>query len=179
MGEALIVVDFQNDFTPGGALPVPEGHAIADRVNELIASGRFDLVVATRDWHPPDHGSFAEQGGPWPPHCVQETEGAQLHPALDAERIDVIVDKGDDPETEGYSGFEGTELARILREHGIDKVTIVGLATDYCVRHTALDALREGFEVTVDRAGVRGIDAQPGDSERALEEIRAAGGTVV
>ena len=176
MAEALLIVDFQNDFTPGGALAVPRGNEIAGRVEELIASGRFDLVVATRDWHPPDHGSFAEQGGPWPPHCVQGTEGAELHPSLDRTKVDVVVDKGDDPATEGYSGFQGTNLGDLLRERGIDRLTVAGLATDYCVRATSLDALREGFEVEVDRAGVRGIDE--GDSERALDEVRTAGGSV-
>jgi nicotinamidase/pyrazinamidase len=179
MPEALVIVDFQNDFTPGGALAVPHGDEIAGRIEELLDSGRFDLVVATRDWHPPDHGSFEAQGGPWPPHCVAGTPGAELHPSLDRARVDVIVDKGQDPQTEGYSGFQDTELEQILRERGIDRVTIVGLATDYCVRHTALDALRAGFEVEVDRAGVRGIDAKPGDVERALAEIEEAGGTVV
>ncbi len=178
MAEALVVVDFQNDFTPGGALAVPAGDEIAPRVQELIDSGRFDLVVATRDWHPPDHGSFAEQGGPWPPHCVQGTPGAELHSDLDRSRIRAIVDKGQDPVTEGYSGFEGTDLEQLLRERRIDKVTVVGLATDYCVKNTALDALRHGFEVTVESAGVRGVDVQPGDSERALEEMRAAGAEV-
>jgi nicotinamidase/pyrazinamidase len=176
MGEALVIVDFQNDFTPGGALAVPEGDAIAGRVNDLAASGRFDLVVATRDWHPPDHASFAAQGGPWPEHCVAGSDGAQLHPALDAARVDVIVDKGTDPATEGYSGFDGTPLAELLRERGIDRITVTGLATDYCVRATALDAVREGFAVTVDEAGSRGIDA--GDSARALDDVRAAGGSV-
>jgi nicotinamidase/pyrazinamidase len=176
MGEALIIVDFQNDFTPGGALAVPDGDAIAAHLNELAASGRFDLVVATRDWHPPEHSSFAAQGGPWPVHCVADSEGAQLHPALDAARVDVIVDKGTDPATEGYSGFDGTDLATVLRERGIDRVTVAGLATDYCVRATALDALREGFEVTVDEAASRGIDAA--DSAQALDEVRAAGGGV-
>ena len=179
MSEALIIVDFQNDFTPGGALAVPEGDAIGARVRELIDSGRFDLVVATRDWHPPDHGSFAEHGGPWPPHCVAGTPGAELHDAVPRDRVDVIVDKGIDPQTEGYSGFESTGLEALLRERGIDRVTIVGLATDYCVRATALDALREGFAVELDRAGVRGIDAQSGDAERALGEVQAAGGRVV
>jgi nicotinamidase-related amidase len=178
MPKALIVVDFQNDFTPGGALAVKEGDRIADRVNELAADPRFDLVVATRDWHPADHGSFAERGGPWPVHCVQGTEGAELHPALDRSRVDVILDKGTDPGTEGYSGFEGTRLADLLRERSIDSVTVVGLATDYCVKNTALDALRQGLEVTVDSAGVRGVEVQAGDSERALEEVRAAGGAV-
>ena len=178
MAEALIIVDFQNDFTPGGALAVPEGHAIAEHVNALAADPRFELVVATRDWHPPDHGSFERHGGPWPVHCVQDTPGAELHPDLDHERLDVIIDKGHNPDTEGYSGFDETELEQLLRERGIDHVTIVGLATDYCVKNTALDALRHGFDVTVDSAGVRGVEVQPGDSERALEELRGAGATV-
>ena len=178
MPEALVIVDFQNDFTPGGALAVREGDRIADRVNELAADPRFDLVVATRDWHPADHGSFAERGGPWPVHCVQGSEGAELHPSLERERVDVVIDKGTDPETEGYSGFEGTALGELLRERGIDRVTVVGLATDYCVKNTALDALRQGLEVTVDSEGVRGVDVAEGDSERALDELRAAGATV-
>ena len=176
MGRALVIVDFQNDFTPpDGALAVPDGDAIAGRVNELARSGEFDLVVATRDWHPPDHGSFAERGGPWPVHCVADTPGAQLHPQLDASVVDVIVDKGQDPGTEGYSGFEGTRLEELLRERGIDQVTVVGLATDYCVKNTALDALRAGLDVTVDTTAVRGVDVAPGDSERALAELRDAG----
>ena len=178
MAEALLIVDFQNDFTPGGALAVPDGDRIADHVNALASDPRFDLVVATRDWHPPDHGSFHRQGGPWPVHCVQETEGAELHPSLNRARVDVIVDKGQDPMTEGYSGFEATGLEGLLRERGIDRVTVVGLATDYCVKNTALDALRHGFEVTVEQAGVRGVDVNPGDSERALEELRERGATV-
>jgi nicotinamidase/pyrazinamidase len=178
MSEALIIVDFQNDFTPGGALAVTDGDQIAGRVNELAADPRFDLVVATRDWHPADHGSFEERGGPWPVHCVQGTQGAELHPSLDRAAIDVIVDKGTDPGTEGYSGFEGTTLSELLRERGVDRVTVVGLATDYCVKNTALDALRQGLEVTVDSEGVRGVDVAPGDSERALDELREAGATV-
>jgi nicotinamidase/pyrazinamidase len=179
MPDALVIVDFQNDFTPGGALPVPHGDEIAGRVAELLDSGRFDLVVATRDWHPPDHRSFEEQGGPWPPHCVQGTPGAELHPAVDRDRIDAVVDAGYEPDLEGYSGFEQTGLEQILRDHGIERLTFVGLATDYCVKHTALDALRLGFGVEVDRAGIRGIDVEAGDSERALEEVRENGGTVV
>ena len=178
MSRALIVVDFQNDFTPGGALAVPEGDAIAKRVNELAGSGDYELVVATRDWHPADHGSFSERGGPWPVHCVQGTPGAELHPALDRARVDVVVDKGTDPSTEGYSGFEGTNLGELLRERGITQLTIVGLATDYCVKNTALDALREGFQVTVDTNAVRGVEVEPGDSEQALAEVRAAGGVL-
>ena len=176
MGHALVVVDYQNDFTPpDGALAVPEGDQIAERINALASSGDYDLVVATRDWHPPDHGSFTERGGIWPVHCVQDTDGASLHPELDAAAIDVIVDKGQDPGTDGYSGFDGTDLAELLRERGIDRVTIVGLATDYCVKNTALEALQEGFAVTVDTTAVRGVDVEPGDSERALEQVRAAG----
>ena len=179
MARALIIVDFQNDFArPDGALSVPGGEEIAGRINEHAASDGYDVVLATRDWHPPDHGSFEEQGGPWPVHCVQGTDGAALHPALATEAIDAIVDKGQDPAADGYSGFEGTELDRILHEHGIDDVTVVGLATDYCVKNTALDAVRKGFEVTVDPDAIRGVEVEPGDSERALEELRAAGATV-
>jgi nicotinamidase/pyrazinamidase len=176
VGRALVVIDFQNDFAaPDGALSVAGGDAIAPRINELMRSGDYDLVVATRDWHPPDHGSFTERGGIWPVHCVQDTDGARLHPELDAAAIDVIVDKGQDPGTDGYSGFDGTDLAELLRERGIDQVTVVGLATDYCVKHTALEALQAGFAVTVDTTAVRGVDVEPGDSERALEQMRTAG----
>jgi nicotinamidase/pyrazinamidase len=178
VAEALIIVDFQNDFTPGGALAVAEGDQIAGRLNELAADPRFELVIATRDWHPPDHGSFVEQGGTWPVHCVQETEGAELNAALNRSRLDIVLDKGQDPGTEGYSGFDGTQLERLLRERGIDRLTVVGLATDYCVKHTTLDALSAGFEVIVDREAVRGVEVEPGDSERALDEMREAGATV-
>jgi nicotinamidase/pyrazinamidase len=178
MARALLIIDYQNDFTPGGALAVAGGDEIAGRINELAASGDFDLVVATRDWHPPDHRSFAEQGGPWPVHCVQGTPGAELDPALDRDPIDVVVDAGREPDLEGYSGFEDTGLEQLLRDRGVDEVTVVGLATDYCVRHTALDALRHGFSVHVDPTAVRGVEVEQGDSERALEELRAAGATV-
>jgi nicotinamidase/pyrazinamidase len=176
--QALVIVDFQNDFCPGGALAVPDGDAIASRLNDLAGSGTYDLVLATRDWHPPDHGSFAPSGGPWPVHCVAGTPGAELNHALDPTPIDAIVDKGQARDTEGYSGFEGTRLAELLRERGVAHVTVVGLATDYCVKNTALDALREGFAVTVDSTATRGVDVQPGDSERALDEVRAAGASV-
>ncbi|MBA3261803.1 MAG: nicotinamidase [Thermoleophilaceae bacterium] len=178
MARALLIIDFQNDFTAGGALAVPDGDAIADRVNGLIGSGDFDLVVATRDWHPPDHASFTDQGGPWPPHCVQGTHGAELHPSVPREKIDAVVDAGYERDLEGYSGFEQTDLASILRAHAIDEVMVAGLATDYCVKQTAADALREGFRVTIDRGAIRGIDVRPGDSERALVELRAAGAEV-
>jgi nicotinamidase/pyrazinamidase len=176
--DALVIVDFQNDFTPGGALAVKDGDRIAERVNELAADPRFELVVATRDWHPADHGSFQERGGPWPAHCVQGTPGAQLHPALDQQRVDVVIDKGTDPSTEGYSAFDGTRLGQLLAERGIEHVTVVGLATDYCVKNTALDALRQGLGVTVDSEAVRGVNVNEGDSERALDELRGAGAEV-
>jgi nicotinamidase/pyrazinamidase len=178
MAEALVIVDFQNDFTPGGALGVEGGDQIAERVNELAADDRFDLVVATRDWHPPDHGSFTERGGVWPVHCLQDSEGAELFPGLDTAHVDVVIDKGQDPGTEGYSGFDGTDLEELLNARGIDAITVVGLATDYCVKHTTLDARELGFDVVVDSAGVRAVNVQPGDGERALDEMRAAGATV-
>ncbi len=176
MAGALLIVDFQNDFAaPTGALAVDGGEQIAARLNELAASGDFDLVVATRDWHPPDHGSFTEQGGVWPVHCLQGTEGAELHPALDRSGVDLVIDKGQDPQTEGYSAFDVTGLAETLRARGIDRVTVVGLATDYCVKHSVLDARREGFAVAVDPRGVSAVEVEAGDGERALEEMRAAG----
>ena len=178
MARALVIVDFQNDFTPGGALAVTEGDQIAGRINALAASGDYDLVVATRDWHPADHSSFQAQGGPWPVHCVAGSPGAQFHPALDEAPIDHVVDTGQTVDAQGYSGFENTDLEALLRDGGITQVTIVGLATDYCVKHTALDALRAGFQVTVDSTAVRGVEVHEGDSERALAEVRAAGGVL-
>jgi nicotinamidase/pyrazinamidase len=178
MARALIIVDFQNDFTPGGALAVERGDELAGRINAHARDGGYDLVIATRDWHPPDHSSFTEQGGIWPVHCVQGTAGAQLHPALDDDRVDLVVDTGYERELAGYSGFEATHLEETLRESGVDEVTVVGLATDYCVRATALEALRRGFKVTVDPAAVAAVDVEPGDGERALAELREAGAAV-
>jgi nicotinamidase/pyrazinamidase len=174
--EALIVVDVQNDFCPGGALAVSEGDEILGEVNRLASEA--PLVIATRDWHPPDHGSFAERGGTWPVHCVRESPGAELHPGLRA-KLDAIVDKGQTPDREGYSGFEDTDLEELLREHGVDTVHVVGLALDYCVKVTALEARRRGFEVVVHREATRAVNVQPGDDERAVEELRAAGVSVV
>jgi len=173
--EALLAVDVQNDFCEGGALAVAGGAAVARRLAELAP--RYELVVATRDWHPADHGSFTTEGGRWPTHCVADSPGAQLHTPLDAARIDLVVDKGTDRETEGYSAFEGTDLARRLREHGVDRLAVGGIATDYCVRATVLDARDAGFEVTVLEDAVAGIDAEPGDLERAWSEMLAAGAT--
>ena len=174
---ALIVVDVQNDFCPGGALAVPDGDAVIAPINRMASEASF--VVATRDWHPGDHGSFAAQGGPWPVHCVQDTPGAELHGGIDRSQIDVFVDKGQVADLEGYSGFEGTELERLLREHDVDTVDVAGLALDYCVKATALDALRAGFNVTVHRGATRAVEVSPGDGERAVAELRAAGVEVV
>jgi len=180
MARALIVVDVQVDFCPGGALAVADGDAVVPRANALARSGDFDLVVATRDWHPVDHGSFvtADPPGPWPVHCVQGTPGAELHPDLDRDAIDAVVDKGAAIDAEGYSGFDGTDLAALLHGRGIEQITVVGLATDVCVRATALDARAEGFEVVVDPTATRAVELEPGDGERALEELRAAGVSV-
>jgi nicotinamidase/pyrazinamidase len=175
--EALIVVDVQNDFCPGGALAVEHGDEVVEPLNRMAADA--DLVVATRDWHPPDHGSFDRKGGPWPVHCVQGTPGAELHPGLDRSAIDEVVDKGQDPATEGYSGFEGTRLAELLRERGVEKVDVGGLALDYCVKNTALDARREGFEVLVHLDATRAVNVEPGDDRRAVDELRDAGVEVV
>jgi nicotinamidase/pyrazinamidase len=176
MPEALLIVDVQNDFLPGGALAVPDGDQVIDPINALAADPRFAVVIATRDWHPPDHESFAEQGGPWPAHCVQGTDGAELSDRLDRDAIDAVINKGTSREGEGYSGFDNPELRELLRLEGIDAVTIVGLAADVCVKHTAADALRETLRVTIERNAVRGVDAE--DSEQALRELSQAGALV-
>jgi nicotinamidase/pyrazinamidase len=179
MPEALLIVDFQNDFAaPDGALSVPGGDRIAERLNELARDDRYDVVIATRDWHPPDHCSFAEQGGPWPVHCVQGTPGAELHPGLDRELLDAVVDKGQERDTDGYSAFVAPELPVLLRENGITSITVAGLTTDYCVLNTGRDALREGFPVTIDSSAVRAVDVTEGDGERALDELGRLGADV-
>lgn len=175
--DALIVVDVQHDFLPGGALGVADGERIFAPIAALAP--RFGRVYATRDWHPADHTSFAQFGGPWPLHCVAGTHGAQLDPRIERLRIDRIVDKGVDRMTDGYSAFAGTDLADDLRAHGIRRVVVAGLATDYCVKMSALDAKREGFEVAVARDACAAVDIQPGDEERALEELRRAGVRIV
>ncbi len=172
-GDALIMVDVQNDFCPGGSLAVPRGDEVVEPLNR--AARKFRHVVATQDWHPPGHASFQESGGPWPPHCVQGTRGAELHPGLDRGPIEKLVRKGDDPAKDAYSGFDGTDLAEWLRSQGVKRVFVGGLATDYCVRATALDARKEGFEVVVLTDAVRAVDVNPGDGEKALEEMREAG----
>lgn len=169
------MVDVQNDFCPGGALAVPDGDAVIAPINRLIE--QFPVVVATRDWHPPDHGSFQSEGGRWPVHCVAESDGAQLRSGLEVDQIDEVVDKGRGRDADGYSGFEATTLAERLRERHVDTVHVAGLALEYCVRATALDARREGFDVVVHRGATRAIDAKDGD--RAVQELRQAGVQVV
>lgn len=192
---ALILVDIQNDFVPGGALGVADGDAVVPVANALI--DRFDLVVATQDWHPADHGSFASNhagrtpgelteldGLPqvlWPDHCVQGTFGAEFVAELDTAKITRVFQKGTDVKIDSYSGFfdnghrKATGLAEYLREQGVTEVVIVGIATDYCVKWTALDAVGEGFGATVVRDGVRGVELAPGDIDRALQEMAEAG----
>jgi nicotinamidase/pyrazinamidase len=175
--DALIIVDVQNDFCPGGALAVPNGDEVVPVINRLLEH-RW-LSVATMDWHPAEHGSFESRGGPWPPHCVQGTTGAQLHGELDAAKIQHVITKGSHPDHDAYSGFQGTELAKILRDKGVHRVVVCGIATDYCVQATAQDALQEGFEVLVLEDAIRGVEVNPGDCHRALEKLRQAGAEVI
>jgi nicotinamidase/pyrazinamidase len=196
---ALILVDIQNDFVPGGALAVPDGDRIVPVVNRLQA--RFDLVVATRDWHPADHGSFAanhpgHQPGDgielnglsqilWPVHCVQGTQGADFAPGLDRARWDRVFVKGTDRAIDSYSGFfdnghrHATGLGDYLREKSVTDVYVAGLATDYCVKFTALDARQLGFNTHLIEDACRGVNLQPGDVEQAIEEMRAAGVDII
>jgi nicotinamidase/pyrazinamidase len=183
-GDALLVIDVQNDFCAGGSLEVPGGDEVVPVLNEYAR--RFHAaglpVIATRDWHPPQTRHFVTGGGTWPPHCVQGTRGAEFHPDLRLPEGTVIVSAGMDPNEDGYSAFEGvTEdgraLADLLRELGVRRVFIGGLATDYCVRASALDARRAGLEVVVLTDAVRAVNLQPDDGVRALAEMRAAGAT--
>jgi nicotinamidase/pyrazinamidase len=176
MTTALIAVDVQNDFLPGGSLGVPGGDRVIAPL--LRAAAAADLVVATRDWHPAGHCSFVERGGPWPIHCIAGSRGAAL--VADVDRVaDAIVSKGTDPDVDAYSGFDGTRLAELLRAHGVDTVLVGGLATDYCVRATALDALQSGFRTVILASAVAAVDVTPGDGERALAALRGAGAQVV
>jgi nicotinamidase/pyrazinamidase len=179
---ALVVVDIQNDFCPGGALAVPGGDAVIPRVNRTIALfGRRGLpVVFTRDWHPRHTKHFKEFGGAWPPHCIQGTKGARFHPDLQVPKGALVLSKGMDPEVDSYSGFQaftenGRDLESTLRELAVDELFVCGLATDYCVRATALDGLRRGFNVRILRDAIRGVDAKSGDSEVAMKEMRGHG----
>ncbi len=172
--DALIVVDVQNCFLPGGSLGVEEGDQVIPVINRLVPL--FEHKVYTRDWHPPDHVSFAAESPEyhdlsWPPHCVQNTEGAEFSTALDVVPDALVVSKGDDPDREAYSGFQasGIDLAAELRGRGVERVFVTGLATDYCVRATALDAKKAGFEVVLVRDAVRGV--APETTKRALAEL--------
>ncbi len=175
--DALVVVDVQVDFCPGGSLPVPEGDNIVPVLNEYIR--RFDksgaLIVATRDWHPPNHISFKNYGGLWPPHCVQGTDGAKFHPDLRLPERVKIVSKATDPFKEAYSGFEGTNLAEDLKRAGVKRIFVGGLATEYCVKNTVLDALNLGFETFILEDAVRGINVKPSDVEKAMKEMLEKG----
>ncbi|MBV9440993.1 MAG: isochorismatase family protein [Candidatus Eremiobacteraeota bacterium] len=171
--DALVVVDVQHDFLPGGALGVAEGARIFAPIASLAP--RFRRVYATRDWHPADHSSFAEQGGPWPVHCVAHSHGAAFDERLALRDVDRVVDKGVDRATDGYSGFAATDLADDLRAHGVRRVFVCGLATDYCVKATALNARAAGFEAVVIEDASAAVNVQPGDERRALAQLRAAG----
>lgn len=180
-GDALVIVDVQNDFLPGGALAVPHGDEVVPVLNRWIErfTARGLPVVATRDWHPPDHCSFRERGGPWPVHCVAGTEGAAFAPGLRLPADALVISKATEPDREAYSGFEGTDLAARLRGLGVRRLFVGGLATDYCVLSTVRDARREGFDVVLLEDAVRAVDVQPGDGARALEEMRRLGAGLV
>jgi nicotinamidase/pyrazinamidase len=180
--KALLIVDVQNDFCPGGALPVPEGDRVVPVLNEYAE--RFaragQPVFASRDWHPEVTRHFKAQGGPWPPHCVARSEGAAFHPQLKLPRDASVLTKGTDPEDDGYSAFEaadaqGRDLAGVLDQQHVDSLYVGGLATEYCVRASVLDGLENGLDVVVLLDAVRGIDVHTGDVARALDEMLRAG----
>ena len=172
--DALLIVDVQRDFCPGGALAVPQGDRIVPAINRLLDLTQW-VTVATRDWHPRDHCSFKAQGGFWPSHCVADTDGAAFHPELGVSQIRHVVSKAVTKDAEAYSGFQGTDLARRLQTSDIRRVFVCGLATDYCVKATALDARRAGLEVFVIEDAIRGVEVHPGDCAAALAEMKAAG----
>ena len=177
-GDALLVVDIQNDFCPGGALGVSAGDEVIPMLNRWIGEARAKgvPVFATRDWHPADHISFRQRGGLWPPHCVQGTHGAEFHPDLRLPPDAQIVSKATTPDVESYSAFGDTDLAKRLRGAGVKRVWIGGLAQDYCVRYSSLDAIKQGFEVHVIVDATRAVNLSPEDGRRALQEIKRAGG---
>lgn len=180
-GDALIVEDVQNDFLPGGSLAVPGGDEVIPVLNEYLALfvARGLPVFAARDWHPADHCSFRAQGGPWPPHCVAGTPGAQFAPALRLPPQARIVSKAYSAGAEAYSSFEGTDLAEQLRALEVKRVFVGGLATDYCVLNTVMDALRRGFATVLLRDAVRAVDVAPGDGERAIGQMADAGAIAI
>lgn len=176
--DALLLIDVQNDFCPGGSLAVADGDAVVPILNTWIAAARRGgaHVFASRDWHPADHVSFAEQGGLWPPHCVKGTPGAAFHGDLELPSDTVVISKADQPEYETYSAFDGGELGEKMRTAGVQRLWVGGLATDYCVKASVLDATQiPGLEVHVIAAAIRAVDVAPGDGEAALEAMREAG----
>ncbi len=179
--DAFILIDVQVDFCPGGALPVPYGHAVVPVLNRWLKPfiQAHRPVFASRDWHPHHHISFRERGGPWPPHCIQHTPGAAFHPDLAPPEGTVIVSKGTDPERDAYSAFDGTDLGERLRRLGVRRLTVGGLALDYCVRATVLDALGAGLAVRLLERGTRAVEVHSGDGARALAELGAAGAEIV
>ncbi|GAB3453332.1 nicotinamidase [Massilia terrae] len=179
--DALLVIDLQYDFLPGGSLAVPAGHEVIAPINRLLAwfGDEHRPVFASRDWHPGDHCSFKEQGGPWPPHCVADTRGAEFANELALPDDAIIISKADTADQDAYSAFNGTDLAQQLRERGITRVTVCGLATDYCVLNTVTDALDEGFETLIVPEAMRAVDVHPGDGTRALDRMVARGAVAV
>ena len=182
---ALLIIDVQKDFCARGALPVPDGDRVVPPLNRYIADAlmRGWPVYATRDWHPPVTKHFRQYGGQWPPHCVQGSQGAAFHEDLQLPPSAIVISTGESPEDDGYSAFEGrrsdgTALLDDLRQRGVRHLYVGGLATDYCVRHSVLDARRAGLEVTVLTDAIAGIDVNAGDSQRALDEMRAAGAQI-
>lgn len=175
--DALLIVDVQNDFLPGGALAVPGGDAVIAPLNRWIerfrAAGR--PIIASRDWHPADHCSFASQGGPWPPHCIAGSAGARFAAALALPEDTWVISKATTQDEEAYSAFAGTDLDARLRARGIRRLFVGGLATDYCVKNTVLDALRLGYAVQLLADAIRAVEVRPGDGARALAEMEAAG----
>ena len=183
---ALLIVDVQKDFCPGGALPVPDGDRVVPALNRHIADAmaRGSPVYASRDWHPAVTRHFQPHGGPWPPHCVQDTDGAGFHKDLQLPASAIVISKGQDPDSPGYSALEGytcqgRTLLSDLRERQIDHLDVGGLATDYCVKHSVLDALGFGFDVTVLADAIAGVDVQPDDSTRAIDDMRRAGAEIL
>jgi nicotinamidase/pyrazinamidase len=173
--DALIIVDVQNDFCPGGALAVPGGNLVVEAINSLIP--HFRNIYTTQDWHPVNHISFKARGGIWPPHCIAGTKGAELHPDLKAAKA-IHIKKGTDPDKEAYSGFERTDLAQKLKDARVERLFVGGLATDYCVKTTVLDALRFGFDVVLIDDAVRGVDVNSGDSAAAINEMQSSGAVI-
>lgn len=183
--DALLIVDMQNDFMPKGALPVAGADRLASYINAQM--DRYTYVVASQDFHPHGHMSFTEREGQaplWPVHCVQGTKGAQLVDELDCNKIDHIIQKGCELEIDSYSAFfdndrtHKTPLDSWLKNHGVKRLCVVGVATEYCVKWTVLDALKLGYDIEVDCAGIAGIELQEGDCAKALEEMRAAGAKI-